>query len=68
MQRIAACLERWEARWQRRVDPKHYHGIFCRQELPSLAALHFDRGPLCGPEVEVRDLGFYERIAEGGAS
>ena len=65
---LVVSHERCEGRWQRRVDPEHYHGILGHAELPSLATLHFDLGPLCGPEVEVRDLRFYERIAEGGAS
>ena len=59
---LVVSHKRCEGRWQRRVDPEHYYGIFYRQELPSLANLRFD---LREPEVEVRDLSFYERIAEG---
>ncbi|WP_041439521.1 IS21 family transposase [Syntrophobacter fumaroxidans] len=53
------------------VDREHYTGIFYGIELPSVRMLAFDHAlPLCSrEEVEVRDLAFYERLAqEGGAS
>ena len=58
---------RCEGRCAHQIDKEHYHGIFYREDLPSLSLLHFDHGPLINDEVQVRDLGFYERLLEGGA-
>ena len=58
---------RCEGKYRQRIEKEHYAGIFYREELPSLRMLAFDHGPLCAPEeVEVRDLSFYERVAQGG--
>ena len=49
------------------IGKEHYHGIFYQENVPSVSLLHFDHGPLINEEVQVRDLGFYERLLEGGA-
>ena len=60
---------RCEGKYQRQVDKEHYVGIFYREELPSLRMLTFDHEASQGPEeVEIRDLSFYEKITQGGAS
>ena len=64
---IVSHLRR-EGKYQLQIEKEHYAGIFYREEFPSLRMLAFDHGSLCGQEeVEVRDLGFYEQVAAGGA-
>ena len=58
---------RCEGKYRHQIDKEHYHGIFYREDVPSLSLLHFDHGPLITEEVQVRDLGFYEHLLEGGA-
>lgn len=58
---------RCEGKYGQQIDKEHYHGIFYREDVPSISLLHFDHGPLIKEEVEVRDLKFYERLLEGGA-
>jgi len=58
---------RCEGKHRYQINKEHYHGIFYREDVPSLSLLHFDHGPLITEEVQVRDLGFYERLLEGGA-
>jgi hypothetical protein len=57
---------RCEGRYRQQIDKEHYHGIFYRENVPSVSMLHFDHGPLINEEVQVRDLGVYERLLEGG--
>ena len=58
---------RCQGKYRHQIDKEHYHGIFYREDVPSLSLLHFDHGPFIEQEVEVRDLGFYERLLQGGA-
>jgi hypothetical protein len=58
---------RCEGKYRHQIKKDHYDGIFYREDVPSVSLLHFDHGPLIKDEVEVRDLGVYERLLEGGA-
>jgi Mu transposase-like protein len=58
---------RCEGKYQVEIDKEHYSGIFYGEELPSVRTLIFDHLQ-DREEVEVRDLSFYDRITEGGAS
>jgi transposase len=58
---------RCEGKYSHQIKQDHYDGIFYREDVPSVSLLHFDHGPLINEEVEVRDLGVYESLLEGGA-
>jgi transposase len=58
---------RCEGRYRHQIDKEHYHGIFYREDVPSVSLLHFDHGPLIHDEVQVRNLSVYDRLLEGGA-
>lgn len=53
------CLEKHQIRMER----VHYDGIFCRRKFSEKII----GSEISSDEVEVRDLGFYERLVEGGA-
>lgn len=63
--RLIVSHPRLEGKYRLQIDKEHYSGIFYREELPSIRMLPFDHGR---DEVEVRDLAFYEEIAQGGVS
>ena len=65
--RLIVSHRRCEGRYRHQIDKEHYHGIFYREDVPSVSLLHFDQGPLINEEVQVRDLGFYESLLQGGA-
>jgi len=65
--RLIVSHPRRPGRHQIQIDKEHYYGIFYREDLPSVRMLHLDHGPLAEQEVQVRDLGFYETLLEGGA-
>jgi transposase len=56
---------RCEGRHRCQTDRAHYAGIYHR-ELPEIQALRYPHPSFDG-EVQVRDLGFYESLVEGGA-
>ena len=58
---------RCEGKYQTQIDKEHYHGLFYREDLPSLRLLEFDNPPADEHEVQVRDLSFYENLLQGGA-
>jgi hypothetical protein len=60
---------RREGKYQVQIDKEHYSGIFYGEELPSVRMLAFDHRHIQDrEEVEVRDLSFYDQIADGGVS
>jgi transposase len=58
---------RCQGKYQNQIKKEHYFGIFYGEDLPSVAMLHFDHGPLVQQDVQVRDLAFYQELVEGGA-
>lgn len=56
-----------EGKYQTQIDKEHYHGIFYREDLPSVRLLHFDNPSSDEHEVQIRDLSFYENLLQGGA-
>jgi hypothetical protein len=58
---------RCQGKYQNQIKKEHYFGIFYGEDLPSVAMLHFDHGPLIQQDVQVRDLAFYQELVEGGA-
>jgi transposase len=57
---------RCEGTYQNRINKEHYWGLFRRDRLPATPAWHPFRPPP-DEDVEIRDLAFYEAVAEGGA-
>jgi len=60
---LIAVHPRCRGNYQLQLERAHYEGIFSRRKLPE-KIIPSQTSP---DEVEVRDLGFYERLVEGGA-
>ena len=57
---------RCEVRYQNKVNGEHFIGIFRHQHLPPVCSSPLFPVPV-EDDVEIRDLAFYEALAEGGA-
>ena len=62
--RLVVVHLRCEGRYQNRIDRNHYRGMLARHQPVLSCAYHSYRD---AEDVQIRDLAFYEAIAQGGA-